>query len=73
MASGVMMAASQLGGAGSYLEPLIVRLPSPDVTIYDIQDDVMLLMYIGNGLHGQFRGLYYQSYGTLAWNAEATV
>ncbi|KAK4327880.1 hypothetical protein Pmani_001686 [Petrolisthes manimaculis] len=49
-AFGVMMGASQLGGLGSYLEPLLVRLPGPHVSIQDIQNDVMCLMYIEAGM-----------------------
>ncbi|KAK7081249.1 hypothetical protein SK128_014410 [Halocaridina rubra] len=46
----VMMGASQLGGVGSYLEPLLVRLP-PQVMIpnvvEDIKHDIKILLYIG--------------------------
>ncbi|XP_069958271.1 solute carrier family 49 member 4 homolog [Cherax quadricarinatus] len=46
----VMMGTNQLSGVGSYLEPLLVREPGPDVTVYEIQSDVMMLMYIGAGI-----------------------
>ena len=42
-----MMAISQLGSIGSYLEPLIVRRPSSEITAEDIKDDISLLMYVG--------------------------
>nr|XP_053646555.1 solute carrier family 49 member 4 homolog isoform X1 [Cherax quadricarinatus] len=48
----VMMGASQLGLLGSYLEPLLVRLPSPQVNIDDTRRDVTHLLYLGAGLAG---------------------
>lgn len=40
---------NQLGNAGSYLEPLLVRSPVDGVTPADIQSDIKLLMYIYAG------------------------
>nr|XP_027214480.1 disrupted in renal carcinoma protein 2 homolog isoform X1 [Penaeus vannamei]XP_027214481.1 disrupted in renal carcinoma protein 2 homolog isoform X1 [Penaeus vannamei]XP_027214482.1 disrupted in renal carcinoma protein 2 homolog isoform X1 [Penaeus vannamei] len=40
---------NQLGNAGSYLEPLIVRAPGEGVTPSDIQSDIKLLLYIYAG------------------------
>ncbi|KAG7174835.1 Solute carrier family 49 member 4-like 3 [Homarus americanus] len=48
----LMFGASQLSGVGSYLEPLLVRLPTPHASILDIQEDVMLVLYIGAGVSG---------------------
>ncbi|XP_071539388.1 solute carrier family 49 member 4 homolog isoform X2 [Panulirus ornatus] len=46
----VMMGASELGGVGSYLEPLLVHLPSQQTTTSDIREEVMTLMYIDLGM-----------------------
>lgn len=46
-----MIGAHQMGGVASYLEPLLVRQPGPDVTQAEIKQDVMRLIYIGNPLH----------------------
>ncbi|XP_045597646.1 solute carrier family 49 member 4 homolog [Procambarus clarkii] len=51
-ATAVMMGASQLGILGSYLEPLLVRLPSLQVSPEDVQQDVMHLLYLGAGVAG---------------------
>ncbi|XP_037774618.1 solute carrier family 49 member 4 homolog [Penaeus monodon] len=48
----VMMGCSQLGSVGSYLEPFIVRVPGPGVTIEDLQNDIMRLLYIHAGFSG---------------------
>ncbi|XP_045583403.2 solute carrier family 49 member 4 homolog [Procambarus clarkii] len=48
----VMLGASQLSGLGSFLEPLLVRLPGPHVSPLDIQTDVMKLLYIDAGVAG---------------------
>ncbi|XP_037774619.1 solute carrier family 49 member 4 homolog [Penaeus monodon] len=50
--SAVMMGCSQLGSVGSYLEPFIVRVPGPGVTIEDLQNDIMRLLYIHAGFSG---------------------
>ncbi|KAG0726294.1 Disrupted in renal carcinoma protein 2 [Chionoecetes opilio] len=49
-AMAIMVGAHELGGIASFLEPLIVRLPGPDVTTADIRHDVMRLTYIAAGL-----------------------
>ncbi|XP_047471294.1 solute carrier family 49 member 4 homolog isoform X2 [Penaeus chinensis] len=48
----VMMGCSQLGSVGSYLEPFIVRVPGPGVTIEDLRNDIMRLLYIHAGFSG---------------------
>lgn len=49
-AMAIMIGAHQMGGVASYLEPLLVRQPGPDVTQADIKQDVMRLIYIGAGI-----------------------
>ncbi|XP_076055520.1 solute carrier family 49 member 4 homolog isoform X2 [Oratosquilla oratoria] len=44
----------QLGGVGSYLEPLIVRSPSSGASKEELFDDVMMLMYICAGVNVVF-------------------
>lgn len=46
-ATGVIMGCSQLGSLGSYLEPLFIHLPYQGVTIADIRQEVMNLIYAG--------------------------
>lgn len=48
----VMMGASQLGGVGSYLEPLLVKTPGRGVSAEEIRDQIMELLYIGAGAAG---------------------
>ncbi|XP_042211793.1 solute carrier family 49 member 4 homolog isoform X2 [Homarus americanus] len=51
-AGAVMIGFCMMGCVGSYLEPLLVRQPGPHVSNHDIQEDVLLLLYIGMGVSG---------------------
>uniref|UniRef100_A0A6A7G7Q0 Disrupted in renal carcinoma protein 2 homolog n=2 Tax=Hirondellea gigas TaxID=1518452 RepID=A0A6A7G7Q0_9CRUS len=48
-AQAVIFSMEQLGLLVSYLEPLIVRLPGPAVSVAVLRDDISQLMYIGTG------------------------
>ncbi|XP_068207131.1 solute carrier family 49 member 4 homolog [Palaemon carinicauda] len=48
----VMMGSSQLGGVGSYLEPLLVQTPGHGVSPEEIRGQIMTLLYIGAGATG---------------------